>query len=279
MRAAVLEARPLVGIGIQRVLHRIVDIEASSVVSPQLGGASSLRSIELLIVGELPQGYSPAMLELLSSASAVRCVLYMGPAGEVQWMPPREVPPLLSWLPEHASPEAIEHTVRTLIASLRAAGSANCHDISASGAVLLIDGAANGRAGHAASFSDDHAGGCAAAEPIVIDPSLFATPFATPIDRSMLVGVSECVTEARLLNLTQRQYDVLVLLSKGLSIKLISRRLHISVPTVKSHTLQIYRRLAASNKTEAVFVAREKGARLVAVSGASSGSDIEGVAA
>ncbi|RZT36599.1 helix-turn-helix transcriptional regulator [Cupriavidus agavae] len=251
MRAAVLEARPLVGIGIQRVLHRIAEIEASSVVSPQLGGASSLRSIELLVVGELLQGYSPAMLELLGSASAVRCVLYMGPAGEVQWMPPRQIPPLLSWLPEHASPEAIEHTVRVLIASLRAAG------------VPAEDDSPDLRAGHVASPTCQGGG-----EPIVIDPRLFATPLVQPMRRA----VSDCVTEARLLNLTQRQYDVLVLLSKGMSIKLISRRLHISVPTVKSHTLQIYRRLAASNKTEAVFVAREKGARLEAVSTGAAGA-------
>ncbi|MEK7695503.1 MAG: LuxR C-terminal-related transcriptional regulator, partial [Pseudomonadota bacterium] len=58
----------------------------------------------------------------------------------------------------------------------------------------------------------------------------------------------------------------LVLLSRGLSVKSISRQLRISVPTVKSHTLQLYRRLAAKNKSEAVFMAREKGAALATVS-------------
>jgi DNA-binding CsgD family transcriptional regulator len=39
------------------------------------------------------------------------------------------------------------------------------------------------------------------------------------------------------------------------------------VPTAKSHTLHIYRKLSAGNKSEAVFVARGMGATLAAVSG------------
>jgi DNA-binding CsgD family transcriptional regulator len=72
-------------------------------------------------------------------------------------------------------------------------------------------------------------------------------------------GSGTCAKRS-LLRLTLRQYEVLVLLSRGLSVKSISRQLRISVLTVKSHTLQLYRRLAAKNKSEAVFMAREKGA-------------------
>ncbi|AZG15953.1 response regulator transcription factor [Cupriavidus pauculus] len=229
MKAAVLESRPLIGLGIQQVLHRIADVHDASVVSPALSPspsrAHSLRGIELLIVGDLFQGYDAATLELLGTADAVRGVLYLGSSGTVQWTPPRTVSPLLSWLPENAPADDIEQTMRRIIGAMRTGGT---------------------EPGREAAPSDD---GVAVVLPMV--PA-----------RNVGQGLPAFAAEAQLLNLTQRQYDVLVLLSKGMSIKLISRRLDISVPTVKSHTLQIYRRLAARSKTEAVFRAREKGAML-----------------
>ncbi|SPC06616.1 LuxR family transcriptional regulator [Cupriavidus oxalaticus] len=68
--------------------------------------------------------------------------------------------------------------------------------------------------------------------------------------------------EARMLRLTKRQYQILVLLSQGHPLKIISRRLGISLATVKSHSGQLYHRLGASNSIEAVFTARQRGAKL-----------------
>lgn len=238
MRAAVVESRPLVGLGIQRVLERIADIDGSSVVSPAQPPAHTpgrtLGRFELLVVGELAGGQGAGMLYLLSTASAVRCVLYLGSGGDVQWMLPRRSAPLLSWLPERATPDAIEHTVRTMIAALQQGyrtSDASAIEIDADGVPMLPAG-----------------GGTVSAA---------APPRAT---------LPTYAAEAQLLRLTQRQYDVLVLLSQGLSIKLVSHHLRISMPTVKSHALQVYRRLGVRNKAEAVFVAREHGALLAAPS-------------
>lgn len=68
--------------------------------------------------------------------------------------------------------------------------------------------------------------------------------------------------EARLLQLTQRQYEVLVLLSYGFPLKTVGRRLNISIATVKSHARELYKRLAVRSKSEAVYAARRLGARL-----------------
>ncbi|KAI3593562.1 Two-component transcriptional response regulator, LuxR family [Cupriavidus sp. U2] len=242
MKAAVVESRPLIGFGIQQVLYRIQDIDDSCLMSPGPVRGLTLDGIELLIVGDLLQGYDAAMLDLLRTATDVRAVLYLSAGGTVQWMPPRDIPPLLSWLPENASLEAIEGTLRKMIGAMRrgcCTGTPYAH-------ALPGDGVTPPAAARDAA--------------IVLPMSVQA--------RLSDTRLPEFVTEAQLLSLTQRQYDVLVLLSKGMSIKLISRRLHISVPTVKSHTLQIYRRLAASNKTEAVFVARERGALLTSISAA-----------
>lgn len=69
--------------------------------------------------------------------------------------------------------------------------------------------------------------------------------------------------EACKLGLTPRQYAVLVLLSRGLSLKAVARELDISLGTAKAHTEAMYQRLGAHNRNEAVYIAHQKGARLL----------------
>jgi DNA-binding NarL/FixJ family response regulator len=57
-------------------------------------------------------------------------------------------------------------------------------------------------------------------------------------------------------NLTNRQLDVLRLLAKGQSNKVIARDLGLSVSTVKVHLNTVFRALGASNRVEAVVRAR-----------------------
>jgi DNA-binding NarL/FixJ family response regulator len=57
--------------------------------------------------------------------------------------------------------------------------------------------------------------------------------------------------------LTQRQMDVLRLLSQGKSNKQIARELDISEGTVKIHLAAIFRVLNARNRTEAVLAAQQ----------------------
>jgi len=64
------------------------------------------------------------------------------------------------------------------------------------------------------------------------------------------------------LKLTTRQFDVLRLLAKGSSNKVIARDLGLSVSTVKVHLNTVFRALGASNRLEAVIRARPFQARL-----------------
>ena len=68
--------------------------------------------------------------------------------------------------------------------------------------------------------------------------------------------------EAEMLRLTPRQYEVLLLLAKGYPIKSVSRELNISMATAKAHAGTLYQRLNVRNKSEAVYAAVARGAKL-----------------
>ncbi|WP_296228140.1 LuxR C-terminal-related transcriptional regulator [Ralstonia sp. UBA689] len=76
-------------------------------------------------------------------------------------------------------------------------------------------------------------------------------------------GPSSASGDCALLGLTQRQYEILVLLSRGHPVKTISRMLSISEATAKAHINALYRRLEVRSRTEAVFVATQRGAMLL----------------
>lgn len=63
---------------------------------------------------------------------------------------------------------------------------------------------------------------------------------------------AEIPDTSRLVNLTARQFDVLRLLAKGQSNKVIARDLGLSVSTVKVHLNVVFRALGARNRLEAV---------------------------
>lgn len=68
--------------------------------------------------------------------------------------------------------------------------------------------------------------------------------------------------ECRLLGLTPRQYEVLVLLAQGYPMKTVGRALNISVATAKAHTETLYQRLDVHNRNAAVYAAVSRGATL-----------------
>jgi DNA-binding NarL/FixJ family response regulator len=80
---------------------------------------------------------------------------------------------------------------------------------------------------------------------------------------------------AQLLKITPRQYEVLVLLSRGYPIKTVSRMLNISVATAKTHACTLYQRLQVKNKGEAVYTALQRGATLDWDSAGANGSSYE----
>ena len=82
-------------------------------------------------------------------------------------------------------------------------------------------------------------------------------------DRHELLNASEAVAddsdeEAVLAEpLSQREHEVLGLLASGRSNGEIARDLHVTVGTVKAHASNIYRKLGAKGRAEAVFKARK----------------------
>ncbi|MEQ5868303.1 response regulator transcription factor [Sagittula sp. NFXS13] len=59
--------------------------------------------------------------------------------------------------------------------------------------------------------------------------------------------------------LSQREFEVLEGLTQGKSNKEIARDLDIREPTVKLHVKTLYRKIGASNRTQAAMIAKEKG--------------------
>lgn len=79
-----------------------------------------------------------------------------------------------------------------------------------------------------------------------------------PLD---FMRASEEATEAHPLagKLSQREMEVLEGLTQGKSNKEIARDLDIREPTVKLHVKTLYRKIGASNRTQAAMIAKEEG--------------------
>ncbi|WP_298014266.1 LuxR C-terminal-related transcriptional regulator [uncultured Castellaniella sp.] len=93
-------------------------------------------------------------------------------------------------------------------------------------------------------------------------PSTDRAPASEPPIESQAPPPRPGSREARMLRLTPRQYEVLVLLAKGYPLKKISRELNISVATAKTHTEALYQRLSVNSSNAAVYAAISKGATL-----------------
>lgn len=89
-----------------------------------------------------------------------------------------------------------------------------------------------------------------------IEEVIAAINFALATPRSFSSKLRESSYE---LTLTAREIDVLFLIEKGLSNQEISRDLHISISTVKTHISSIFQKLSTKNRVAAVAVAREAG--------------------
>ncbi|MHA7682737.1 helix-turn-helix transcriptional regulator [Cupriavidus sp. PET2-C1] len=98
----------------------------------------------------------------------------------------------------------------------------------------------------------------AGASQLSLFPALPTLPAAALAPRPA-AGTRRLTREATQLGLTQRQYDVLALLSRGHGFKTVGRLLNISAPTVKTHARAMYRHLQAAGKEEAAYKARQQG--------------------
>lgn len=91
---------------------------------------------------------------------------------------------------------------------------------------------------------------------LMLEPS---DPQPTDSDQSEALTASdiEAARSKALDLLSERELEVLRLLSFGYSDKRTARELHVSVNTVKSHNKNIYDKLGVSNRTQAVALASE----------------------
>ncbi|MGB1061506.1 MAG: response regulator transcription factor, partial [Ketobacter sp.] len=74
-----------------------------------------------------------------------------------------------------------------------------------------------------------------------------------PLDVSRSAKLESC----RQLGLTEKEYEILKLLAEGLCNKKIASRSQIALTTVKWHLQNIFGKLQARNRTEAVVKAQE----------------------
>ena len=61
------------------------------------------------------------------------------------------------------------------------------------------------------------------------------------------------------LGLTPRELEILALIAEGLSNREIAERLHVSENTVKTHSANLFSKLSARRRTQAVQIAKEAG--------------------
>ena len=107
-----------------------------------------------------------------------------------------------------------------------------------------------------ASASTLQAAVYAVAEGLCVLPATLSSQF--PDQRPETVPIT-AVAEPLEEPLTTRELEVLELLSRGLSNKLIARTLQISEHTVKFHVSSIYAKLDVANRTEAVHRGAQRG--------------------
>lgn len=93
-----------------------------------------------------------------------------------------------------------------------------------------------------------------------VDPLVLVDAVSSLLDGRPPATVTPARTLlAKRFELTPRQLEILVLVSKGLSNKEVARLLAISPETTKSHLRDIYRRFGVANRIEAIDFARSHG--------------------
>jgi LuxR family maltose regulon positive regulatory protein len=75
--------------------------------------------------------------------------------------------------------------------------------------------------------------------------------------KGLTSGVEDSANMALIEPLTERELEILQLLSNGLSNSEIGQKLYVAVGTVKAHTSHIYSKLGVRNRVEAIARGRE----------------------
>ncbi|HTI99903.1 MAG TPA: response regulator transcription factor, partial [Dongiaceae bacterium] len=78
-------------------------------------------------------------------------------------------------------------------------------------------------------------------------------PMSSQIARRVVLSFHEPSPAAETTSLTERETEILSLLSKGFANKEIADKMQISVPTVRTHLRHIYEKLHVRSRTEAII--------------------------
>jgi len=269
-----LEPHPLLRLGLRHLLSRtgisadLVDLDG---FDPDRADASDdgLRGVDLLVygLGDGP-GTGWDALDAVCDRLRPQRVLVLGPSPVAP--PGRALPPLVrGYLSKQCCVGVFDAAVRMVLAG------GECFPFPLQDRVPVVLPAL-------AAMTEEPASGGTTDLPTEM-PSLHrpveparSTPLSACVVATAVAGMhaanapvahdladAETPTiGAHLLNITERQYEVLALLARGYPIKTVSRLLNISVATTKTHACTLYQRLQVRNKGEAVYVALQRGAML-----------------
>ncbi|WP_434034334.1 response regulator transcription factor [Cupriavidus sp. a3] len=256
-----IEHHPLLRLGLRHLLAQahlpgdLIDIDPLAPIDPDLW----LVDADLLVYGlPLDAAAGWAQLDDLCERLRPRRVLLLTERPAAALSRPTLPESIRGCLHKAASAEALDAAVRLVLAggecfpSLLLSEPASGRSDDAG--TLAMSAQSEQSAPAAPSMPSGHAGA-----PVVVP--LHALRGETPATPPAYTSETPS-SGAHLLNITERQYEVLALLARGYPIKTVSRMLNISVATAKTHACTLYQRLHVRNKGEAVYVALQRGATL-----------------
>ncbi|SOZ37899.1 helix-turn-helix transcriptional regulator [Cupriavidus neocaledonicus] len=253
-----IEPHPLLRLGLRHLLAQahldgdLLDLDPLAPIDSDLW----LNDADLMVYG-LPadQAGGWSLLEQLCLRLRPRRVLVLSEHA-MPALPEAGVPePVRGCVPKHCSADALDAAVRLVLAGGECfPASSQPLPVRHAGTEAVAAPVAPAAPGDARVVAlrpgVDNAGHDSAAPAAPRQFAAHATAYETPS------------AGAHLLNITERQYEVLALLARGYPIKTVSRMLNISIATAKTHACTLYQRLHVRNKGEAVYVALQRGATL-----------------
>ncbi|MFJ4290898.1 DNA-binding response regulator [Cupriavidus sp. NPDC089707] len=260
MKVLLIEAHALLRVALRRTLEDVgAGGEVVTVDPAELAGCRAAgEAIALVVLGlpEDPEAAWQLLCQVGRTWPAAR-VLVLSDIAPGNWVDDKVTAGVVGCLPKSVRPDVLEASIRLVANGYQVSlGPFSQRPGNAPGiAPASHDGTRKGSAGTALANAERRAQGSTAAN-------------------ADTVADSRAPGEARLLGLTPRQYEILVLLARGYPAKTISRQLNVSVATVKCHCNALYKALGVRSKGEAVHVALQRGARLGQAMGLGPGQPV-----
>ncbi|MCG5261984.1 response regulator transcription factor [Cupriavidus gilardii] len=252
-----IEPHPLLRLGLRQLLAQselpvhVIDVEPAMLPSPD---DARLRDADLLIYGWHDDGSGTwRAMEDLCRYLAPQRVLVLAD-GLPSGMSHESVPPLVAGLlSKNCCAEVLDAAIRLVLAGGECFPAlTHAEPMQQSGLCAMQT---TGNKEGAATRPDEPIASMRGPGGWSPDIALRTAPLIQPDIETPSFG-------SHLLNITERQYEVLALLARGYPIKTVSRVLNISVATAKTHACTLYHRLHVRNKGEAVYEALRRGAKL-----------------